>query len=67
MSPSHLLNSNISCLAVLLRNGATSARELALLSLERIAAAAELNAFITISEDECLRQAEKADQRLKES
>ena len=67
MSPSHLLNSNISCLAVLLRNGTISARELALLSLERIAATAKLNAFITINKDECLRQAEKADQRLKES
>jgi Asp-tRNA(Asn)/Glu-tRNA(Gln) amidotransferase A subunit family amidase len=51
-----------------LRNGTISARELAELSLQRIADSAHLNAFISISQkDECLRQAENADRRLKES
>lgn len=67
MSHTHLLTCNISRVSVLLRNGEVSAKELAQLSLARIAATAPLNAFVTVCEDQCLRQAESADQRLKES
>ena len=61
------LTSSIASLATQLRGGSLTAQQLALLSLERIAAAAPLNAFISVNEDECLRQAMNADQRLKES